>query len=134
MSEPKAVIPARMRRIPDELGYSPGLIAEGRFLFIAGQLGRDDDLNVIADAEAQFTRAWQNVLDILVEAGATVRDIVDVTTFHVDMRAHRDTYRRVRERVMQGHRPPWTAIGVTELSRPGLLVEIKCIARLPDDR
>jgi len=31
---------------------------------------------------------------------------------------------------MGGHTPPWTAIGVSELSRDGLLVEIKCIARL----
>jgi enamine deaminase RidA (YjgF/YER057c/UK114 family) len=88
-------------------------------------------MNEIADPEAQFARAWENVLRVLAEAGAGVRDIVDVTTFHVGLREHLALYKRVRDRFMQGHTPPWTAIGVCELSRPGLLVEIKCVARMP---
>jgi enamine deaminase RidA (YjgF/YER057c/UK114 family) len=119
-----------MARFPEAFGYAPGMLAGG-FLFVAGQLGRDDDLRVIEEPEAQFARAWDNVLAILAEAGGGVRDIVDVTTFHVGLREHLALYKRVRDRVMQGHIPPWTAIGVSELSRPGLLVEIKCIARLP---
>ena len=126
----KPIVPARMARIPTELGYLPGL-ATGGFLFVAGQLGRDDDLRVIEDPRAQFSRAWENVIAILQEAGCGVGDIVDVLTFHVGLREHLPLYREVRDRYMQGHRPPWTAIGVVELSRPGLLLEIKCIARLP---
>jgi enamine deaminase RidA (YjgF/YER057c/UK114 family) len=113
-----------------QFGYAPGLVANG-FLFIAGQLGRDDAGAVIAEPEAQITRAWRNVETILGEAGCTPRDIVDVTTFHVGLREHLTLYKQVRDRFMQGHAPPWTAIGVSELSRPGLIVEIKCIARLP---
>ena len=123
------VVPPGMERVPIEFGYAPGLISGG-FLFIAGQLGRDDAMNVIADPEAQITRAWENVRTILRAAGADVADIVDVTSFHVGLRAHLTTYKRVRDRFMGGHSPPWTAIGVSELSRDGLLVEIKCIARL----
>jgi enamine deaminase RidA (YjgF/YER057c/UK114 family) len=122
-----------MARFPAEFGYAPGLLAGG-FLFVAGQLGRDDDLRVIDEPEAQFARAWENVIAILAEAGCGVGDIVDVTTFHVGLREHLATYKRVRDRFMQGHIPPWTAIGVSELSRPGLLLEIKCIAKRPDDR
>jgi enamine deaminase RidA (YjgF/YER057c/UK114 family) len=118
-----------MARFPAEFGYAPGMASNG-FLFIAGQLGRDDDLRVIEEPEAQFARAWENVLAILTEARCGIRDIVDVTTFHVGLRDHLAVYKLVRDRVMGGHQPPWTAIGVSELSRPGLLVEIKCIARL----
>ena len=124
------IVPAGMAHFPPQSGYAPGLVANG-FLFIAGQLGRDDAMQVIAEPEAQMTRAWRNVVTILAEAGCTVRDIVDVTTFHVGLREHLDLYKRVRDRVMEGHTPPWTAIGVSELSRPGLIVEIKCIARIP---
>ncbi|WP_270934866.1 RidA family protein [Falsiroseomonas oryzae] len=124
------VVPAAMASFPDAFGYAPGLLAHG-FLFIAGQLGRDDALRVIEDPEAQITRAWENVLAVLAEAGCAVTDIVDVTTFHVGLREHLALYKQVRDRVMRGHQPPWTAIGVAELSRPGLLVEIKCIARAP---
>ena len=124
------IVPPGMAHFPPQSGYAPGLVANG-FLFIAGQLGRDDAMQVIAEPEAQMTRAWRNVVTILAEAGCTVRDIVDVTTFHVGLREHLDLYKRVRDRVMEGHTPPWTAIGVSELSRPGLIVEIKCIARIP---
>lgn len=124
------VIPHGMEHAVTRFGYAPGMVANG-FLFMAGQLGRDDDLRVIEDPEAQMTRAWRNVIAILANAGATVGDIVDVTTFHVDLQRHLALYKRVRDGFMQGHVPPWTAIGISELSRPGLILEIKCIARLP---
>jgi len=124
------VTPPGMEHVVAQFGYAPGLIADG-FLFMAGQLGRDEEMRVIDDPEAQMTRAWQNVMGILAAGGCGVRDIVDVTTFHVELRRHLALYKQVRDRFMQGHAPPWTAIGVSELSRPGLIVEIKCIARLP---
>ncbi|HYF08391.1 MAG TPA: RidA family protein [Acetobacteraceae bacterium] len=123
------VVPASMRYAVEQFGYAPAMRA-GDFLFVAGQLGRDDNQQVIADAEAQFKRAWENVGTILRDAGATIQDIVDVVTFHVGLREHLALYKQVRDRVMQGHAPPWTAIGVSELSRPGLLVEIKVTAWL----
>lgn len=126
----RPVVPPGMENFPRDSGYSPGLVVDG-FLFMAGQLGRDAAMNVIADPEAQFARAWENVVRVLAEAGAGVQDIVDVTTFHVGLREHLALFKQVRDRVMQGHKPPWTAIGVSELSRPGLLVEIKCTARMP---
>jgi enamine deaminase RidA (YjgF/YER057c/UK114 family) len=136
MSEAEApaglIVPPGMAHVVPQFGYAPGLIANG-FLFMAGQLGRDDEMLVIEDPEAQMTRAWRNVVSILAAAGCTVRDIVDVTTFHVELRRHLSVYKQVRDRVMQGHTPPWTAIGVSELSRPGLILEVKCIARLPSD-
>lgn len=123
------VVPASMGHAIEQFGYAPAMRA-GDFLFVAGQLGRDDAMQVIADPEAQFTRAWENVATILHEAGGTLRDIVDVVTFHVGLREHLALYKAVRDRFMQGHTPPWTAIGVSELSRPGLLVEIKVTAWL----
>lgn len=127
----RLIIPPGMEHAVPQFGYAPGLVSGG-FLFMAGQLGRDDSGQVIADPEAQITRAWQNVLSILHAAGASVADLVDVTSFHVGLREHLALYKTVRDRFMQGHTPPWTAIGAGELSRPGLIVEIKGIARLPD--
>ncbi|MDB5413200.1 MAG: hypothetical protein JWR10_1535 [Rubritepida sp.] len=124
------IIPAGMEHFPVESGYAPA-VAAGGFIFLAGQLGRDDQRQVIADPEAQFIRAWNNVVTILNEAGAGVADLVDVVTFHVGMSEHIALFKSVRDRFLLGHTPPWTAIGVSELTRPGLLVEIKCIARLP---
>ena len=126
---PRLIVPPSMRHAVDQFGYAPGMRAGG-FLFIAGQVGRDGPSDVIAEPEAQFTRAWENVRAVLHEAGGAPADIVDIVTYHVGLRAHLALYKQVRDRFMQGHTPPWTAIGVSELSRPGLLLEIKCTAWL----
>ncbi|UPY36283.1 RidA family protein [Sediminicoccus sp. KRV36] len=126
----RLIIPPGMAHAVPQFGYAPGLVSGG-FLFMAGQLGRDDAGQVIADPEAQITRAFENVLAILHAAGAGIADLLDVTSFHVGLRETLPLYKTVRDRFMQGHTPPWTAIGVSELSRPGLIVEIKGIARLP---
>lgn len=126
----RAIIPPGMAHAPVQFGYPLGMVAGG-LLFMAGQLGRDDAMQVIVEPEAQITRAWQNVLAILHHAGAGVTDLVDVISFHVGLREHLPLFKTVRDRFMAGHTPPWTAIGVSELSRPGLIVEIKCVARMP---
>jgi len=126
----RLIIPPGMEAATARFAYAPGLISGG-FLFMAGQLGRDNAGEVIADPEAQITRAWENVLTILGAAGSGIGDIVDVTSFHVGLREHMALYKRVRDRFFGGHTPPWTAVGVSELSRPGLIVEIKCIAQTP---
>ena len=126
---PRMIVPPSMRFAVEQFGYAPGMRVGG-FLFIAGQVGRDGPSDVIADPQAQFTRAWENVRAVLDEAGGTLGDIVDVVTYHVGLREHLALYKQVRDRFLRGHTPPWTAIGVSELSRPGLLLEIKCTAWL----
>lgn len=123
------VVPPSMRFAVDRFGYAPAMRAGG-FLFVAGQVGRDGPERVIGDPEAQFTQAWENVRTVIEEAGGTLGDIVDVVTYHIGLREHLALYKAVRDRFMQGHTPPWTAIGVSELSRPGLILEIKVTAWL----
>jgi len=123
------VVPAGMRRIFEEYGYAPGLRV-GEFLFIAGQVGRDARLNVIAEPEAQFRACWENLRAVLAEAGGGFADVVDLVTYHVDMHAHDDVFKRVKNALFPRQTCPWTAIGVAALSRPGLLLEIKATAWL----
>jgi enamine deaminase RidA (YjgF/YER057c/UK114 family) len=51
-----------------------------------------------------------------------------MTTYHVDMQRHMPVFRQVKDDVFPKGTCAWTCIGVAELARPGLLVEIKCIA------
>jgi enamine deaminase RidA (YjgF/YER057c/UK114 family) len=127
----KTIVPARMTRIFEEYGYAPALQV-GRTLYCAGQVGRTEDLRVIEDPEAQFEACWENLRIVLAEAGCDFRDVVDLTTFHVEMQAHFDAFKRVKNRVFPRQTCPWTAIGVQALSRPGLLLEIKCTALVPE--
>ena len=127
MGEREVVVPVGMEVVFDRFGYAPGLSAGG-FLFCAGQLGRDSELRVIADPAAQFEAAWANVAAVLAAGGCGFADVVDLTTFHVEMGQHFAVFKEVKDRVFPRQTCPWTAIGVSELARPGLLVEIKVVA------
>ena len=129
--ERRIVVPLGMERIFEDYGYAPALQV-GRTLYCAGQVGRTADLQVIEDPEAQFTACWQNLAIVLAAAGCGFVDVVDLTTYHVDMQRHFDVFKRVKNRIFPRQTCPWTAIGVHALSRPGLLLEIKCTALVPE--
>jgi len=121
-----------MKDVPERFRYSPGVKA-GPLLFMAGQLGRDEHLNVVEDKEAQFAQAFENVEKVLSAAGATFDDVVDMVTYHTDMR-ELQLFITVKDRFFTNleRLPTWTAIGVAALAMPGLFAEIKCTALLPD--
>jgi enamine deaminase RidA (YjgF/YER057c/UK114 family) len=124
------IIPAPMQAIVADKGYLPGLQV-GSFLFVAGQVGRTPDLRAIVEPEAQFAACFENLRTVLAEAGCTFDDIVDLTTFHVDMATHWPAFREVKNRLMPRGKFPWTAIGVAALADPALLLEVKAIACVP---
>ena len=127
----EAVIPASMARTAGSYQYSPGVVVPaGNLLFVSGQIGRDASGNVVLDPEQQFVAAFENLLSILAEAGATMANVVEITTFHTSM-ADLAIFAKVKGRYLDTTPyPAWTAIGITELALPGVLVEIKATARL----
>ena len=128
MRERRDIIPPGMEIIFERFRYAPGVLVDDT-LYIAGQVGRDAQLQVVAGSEAQFTQAFENVGKVLRAAGASFDDVVEMVTYHVDMR-DLALFMEVKNREFTGRVPAWTGIGVTALAMPGLVVEIKCTARL----
>ena len=126
----EAIVPAAMSNIVTQKGYLPALRV-GQLVFVAGQVGRTPDLQVIADPEAQFVACWENLRTVLAAAGCDFGDVVDLTTFHVDMAVHHPVFYAVKNRVFPRGTCPWTAVGVATLTLPGLLLEIKATALVP---
>lgn len=128
----ESVVPKDMKDIPEKFHYSPGVKA-GPFLFIAGQVGRDESMNVIEGKEAQMAQAFENVKKVLTAAGGAFDDVVEMVTYLTDMR-DLQLLMKVKDRYFTNldRLPTWTAIGTTVLANPGLFVEIKCTALLPD--
>ena len=126
----QTIIPKGMENIFEKFHYSPG-VKIGNLLYIAGQVGRDEDLRVIEGKEAQFARAFENVKKVLSAAGATFDDVVEMVTYHTDM-SDIQLFIKVKDRYFTNQYPTWTAIGTPALAMPGLLVEIKCTAVLAD--
>ncbi len=146
----KPIIPPALSSVYDTWHFAPA-VRVGALIFCSGVIGTGpggappdslesvesvasaagaslSDLRGIDDPEAQFVTAFEVVAAVLAEAGATLADVVELTTYHVDLRTHIDTFVAVKDRYLTEPYPAWTAIGVSELIVPGGLVEIRAIA------
>ena len=84
--------------------------------------------------EAAIRRVFEEIGAGLALAGADWSDVVDMTSYHVDMRAHQDIFLRVRrEFITQQPYAAWTAVGVEQLWVDSLFVEIDVVAYLGGD-
>jgi enamine deaminase RidA (YjgF/YER057c/UK114 family) len=124
------IIPKGLENLYSEKGYAPG-VRVGDTLYVSGMLGRDSDLNVIGDAEAQFIRVFENTALVLGEVGASFEDVIEFTGYFTHLQRDFPLFQIVKDRFVTGELPAQTAIGVTELSMAGLLVELKCTALVP---
>jgi enamine deaminase RidA (YjgF/YER057c/UK114 family) len=127
----QAIIPDGMRRTADAYRSSPAVsVAGGCLIFISGQVGVDEAGQPIADPEAQFVAAIENLREILEAAGGSLADVVEMTTYFTSM-GDLPVFVTVKDRFFTTTPyPAWTAIGVNELALPGLRVEIKATAGL----
>jgi enamine deaminase RidA (YjgF/YER057c/UK114 family) len=127
MSDRQIIVPDTMKLLAERAGYAPA-VKVGITLYCAGQVGRTADLVVIEDPEQQFLAAWENLRQVLTAGGCGFEDVVEMTTYHIDMNQHMPLFRQVKDSLFPRNTCAWTCIGVSELAKPGLLVEIKCIA------
>ena len=80
-------------------GYSHGIVAQGRLLFIAGQIGWNAQGEMVGDRfEDQFDQALANVLAVVAEAGGTADAIARLTIFVVDKQEYLTAQRAIGER------------------------------------
>jgi enamine deaminase RidA (YjgF/YER057c/UK114 family) len=121
------IIPASMQSVVDTRGYLPGLRV-GDIVFLAGQVGRTADMQIVVEPRAQFEAAFENLRVVLAEAGLSFDDVVDMTTYHVDIEKHWPVFREVKNRVLPRGKFPWTAVGVSALADPAFLLEVKATA------
>ena len=123
----QSIVPADMQATYDDSHYSPAVV-DGDRIFLAGMIGVDAQGKVSDDPRTQFECAFERVKHILETAGASLADIVEMTTYHVDLHEHLGTFFAVRDRYVREPYPAWTAIGVSALARRKALVEIRVIA------
>ena len=113
--------------------YVPYTLAKG-LIFIAGQLGLDMENRLVGqpgDFRAQANQAVENLRLALADAGATLRDVVKINNYLVDM-SHIAIFREVRDAHFNMSAPPAsTTVAISQLARPGALFEIEAIAVLP---
>ena len=108
--------------------FSP-VLDTGDFLFFSGVTGTRPDGSLAAEPEAQFRDAFDFLQAHLAAAGLDFGDVVELTSYHVELRRHLAAFLRVKDRYVAAPYPAWSAIGVSELITEGALVELRIIAR-----
>jgi enamine deaminase RidA (YjgF/YER057c/UK114 family) len=121
---------------PKPRGYSNGIVAAGRTLFISGQIAWDKDARIVSpDFATQFLQSLDNVIAVVRAAGGGTEQIVKLLTFVTNLEAYRAATKTIgegwRDR-MGKHFPAMSLVKVAGLLEPGALVEIEGVAMLPD--
>jgi enamine deaminase RidA (YjgF/YER057c/UK114 family) len=119
---------------PATPGYSPGVLAQGYPLFIAGQIGwNEHQIFETDDFIEQFAQALDHVLAVLDTAGGEVSDLTEMTIFVTDLDAYRTRTKELgavwRKRMGRTY-PAMALVGVQGLVEKRALVEIQARAVL----
>ena len=116
-------------------GYSNGVSASGRTIFVSGMIGWDAEATLVsADLVAQSAQALRNIVAVLAEDGARPEHVLRLTWFVTD----RDAYLRAAQplgaayrEVMGRHFPAMSVVEVSALMEREAVVEIEATAVVP---
>ena len=125
----RRISPASQKPLYDNFHFAPAVV-DGQNLRCSGVIGSNADGSVPDDPETQFRRAFEQIAEVLKEAGGSFEDITEITTFHIDMSKHIGAFMKVKDHFIKEPYPAWTAVGTPELALPGALVEVRINARL----
>lgn len=117
-------------------GYANGIVAEGRVLFVGGQIGWTAQQEFEAhDFIGQMTQALRNIVEVVEAAGGAVEHIARLTWYVTDKKeylAHQSQVGLAYREVMGYHFPAMTMVVVSALVEDDAKVEIEATAVLPD--
>lgn len=112
-------------------GAFPHFRRAGDFIFVSGTSARRADDSIAGDDIRTQTRSViENIRDILAAAGASLADVVEVSTFLLSMDDF-GGYNEVYGEFFGYQGPARTTVAVAALPHPQLLIEIKAVAWRP---
>ncbi|AWK74282.1 hypothetical protein CBI38_24720 [Rhodococcus oxybenzonivorans] len=116
----------------ERLHFSQATQAEN-LIWVSGQVGIDRATGEIPeDPQAQARLAFEGVKEVLEEAGSSLENVVELTTFHTDLQGDGPGFAAVKDQYIGEPYPSWTGVGVTQLARPEFVVEIRVVALAGD--
>jgi enamine deaminase RidA (YjgF/YER057c/UK114 family) len=116
-------------------GYANGVAAEGRLVFIGGQIGWNGQNRFEChDLVGQVRQTLQNVVAVLAEAGAKPEHVVSMTWYLTDKKdylANLVSIGKAYREVIGRHFPAMAVVEVTALVEDEAKVEIQAMAVVP---
>jgi 2-iminobutanoate/2-iminopropanoate deaminase len=101
-------------------------------LYLSGISALDEQGQIVgSNIEAQTVKTYQNIDRVLRAAGSGLDQILQMTSFVVDLPRNGQRYVDARKKILT--KPTFTSatIGISELMVPGLLLEVQCCAAMP---
>jgi len=114
-----------------ERAYSPAVkITGGTTIYLAGQTGYQDDKGEMypGNFDGQVRVAFERMRKTLESAGGKLENIVTMTVFVTDMTNGTRLTQLRKEFFQEGRYPASALIGIKELARPEMMIEIQAIA------
>jgi enamine deaminase RidA (YjgF/YER057c/UK114 family) len=116
------------------VGYSHGIRGAGELLFVAGQIGWDQQGRMVsADFVDQFAQALDNVLQVVGAAGGKPESVTRMVLYVTDKREYRSRRKSIGEayrKRMGSYFPAMTLVEVRALLEDDAKVEIEAVALL----
>ena len=128
MAERVTIVPEGIAANP---AFSPG-VRVGEFLFISGQVAQDGNGNTVGvgDCAAQTRQVMSRIQTIVQAAGATLQDVVKITTFLINIDDY-PAFSQVRSATFPTSPPASSTVIVAGLVRPEFLVEVEAVVHIP---
>jgi enamine deaminase RidA (YjgF/YER057c/UK114 family) len=125
-----------MRRLqppgwPEPKGYANGIEAEGRLVFVAGQIGWDEKGVFADELSAQVEQTLRNVVAVLAEADAKPDNVVRLTWYVTSRNEYLEQQKAIGaayRAVMGRHFPVMAVVEVSGLMEDAAKVEIEATA------
>jgi enamine deaminase RidA (YjgF/YER057c/UK114 family) len=101
----------------------------GDMVYTSGTVAFDSEGNVVGEGDvyAQSKQIFKNIEEVLAAAGATMADVVKITTFLTDISGYGE-FGRARTEAFPAGVPASAAYATPALIKPELLVEVEAIA------
>ncbi len=101
----------------------------GDVLYLSGISALDSEGRVVGDdIETQTHQTFRNIEKVLRAAGSDLDQILQMTSFVVDLQNNGARYVAVRKNILTRHTYTSATIGVSALMGHGLLLEVQCTA------
>ena len=101
-----------------------------RLIFVSGQVAVDPGGETIgSDVATQARAVFERISRYLSECGASLADVVKITTFLTDMDEYA-AFAEVRAEFFPARKPASSTVGVKALSRPEYLIEVEAVAAI----
>ncbi|MDI9221365.1 Rid family hydrolase [Pantoea sp. EA-12] len=124
----QAIAPAEFQHYYTDWHFSPVIEADGT-LYLSGVTAARKDKPISKHPEEQFHDVFYKLGIYLNAAGLDYENILEMTSFHIDLKKHIEVFSRVKDEYVKAPYPAWSAIGVVEFIPENALVEIRVVAK-----